>query len=92
MLSIAFAILLIVFFAFNFSGAYLIALNRYISEPPGINCASVIASNSFDVLQEKAFIEYKEQINFAHYDIGQDINTMVSREGFYVCFCKDQII
>ena len=92
MLAIVFAILLIVFFALNMSGAYLIARSRYISEPPGINCASVIASSSFDVLQEKAFIEYKEQASFNYYDIQQDFNEIVSREGFYVCFCKDQII
>ena len=68
LLFIAFAILLAIFFACNNTGALLIARIRYISEPPGINCATVVAENEFFQLQEKAFIEYKEQLKFSHYD------------------------
>ena len=68
LLAIAFATLLFIFFMFNISAAFMIARIRYVTEPPGINCATVVASSEFNVLQEKAFIEYKEQQEFSHYD------------------------
>ena len=54
--------------------------------PPNVDCPSVISQQ--ENIEQKAFLEYLEQKDRDITDKDLDINTIVSRNGFYACFCR----
>ena len=78
------------FFCMNLMSMYMVATIRYVQEPPGIDCDRVIALT--ENLADKAFIEYKEQGSVDYLDMGININPIVSRTGYYVGFCTQQLV
>ena len=67
-----------------------VAQIRYLQDPPGVDCQ--YAASMHPHLQDEAFIEYLEYTSGnldSFFDPDLDVNKIASRQGFYVCFCKE---
>ena len=81
------------FFLFSCFSSYQVTVTRYTQTPIGVDCTNFYRQEDGS-LEQKAFIEYKEQAgqlkNMAK-DVKKDVNALSSRSGYWVCFCKDEI-
>lgn len=70
--------------------SFMVGTIRYVQEPPGVDCTKVAAENGFD-LYSLAYIEYKERVNVTFTNPRAQFDSIVSRSGYYVCFCDSML-